>query len=114
MANFFDYEKDIIIAALILHDGLKHGLNNSKYTVAKHPLIMCEFIANNDDLIDEMNDQNMLNLLLNCIATHMGQWNTDYKTKKEILEKPKTNIQKFVHLCDYLASRKCIEIIFTE
>ena len=36
----------------------------------------------------------------------MGQWNTDYRTKKEILPKPKTAAQKFVHQADYLASRK--------
>ncbi len=48
------------------------------------------------------------------IATHMGQWNTDFKTKKEVLDKPKTGIQKFIHMCDYLASRKCLEFNFEE
>lgn len=110
-APFFDYEKDCIIAALILHDGLKHGLNGAKYTVVTHPLEVCQFIANDDDLIKEIDDDNQLNLIINCISTHMGQWNTDFRSKKEILEKPSTPIQKFVHLCDYLASRKSIEVV---
>ena len=35
----------------------------------------------------------------------MGQWNTD-RYKNEIMPKPKKSIESFVHLCDYLASRK--------
>ena len=43
----------------------------------------------------------------------MGPWTTDYQGK-EVLEKPKTKYQNFVHMCDYLASRKCINILFNE
>lgn len=35
----------------------------------------------------------------------MGQWNVNLYSKT-ILPKPKTATQKFVNLCDYLASRK--------
>jgi hypothetical protein len=42
----------------------------------------------------------------------MGQWNKDYKTGMEIMPKPKDEYQKFVHLVDYLASRKCLEMNF--
>jgi hypothetical protein len=38
----------------------------------------------------------------------MGEWNTDYKTKQEIMPKPQTDMEMFVHECDYLASRKNI------
>ena len=47
-----------------------------------------------------------------CIKSHMGEWNTDYKTKEEVLPKPESVMQSFVHLCDYLASRKCLEFNF--
>lgn len=50
--------------------------------------------------------------LADLITTHMGQWNTDYKTKEEIMPKPSTKAQSFVHLCDYLASRKFLEFNF--
>ena len=44
----------------------------------------------------------------------MGQWNTDYKTKKEILPKPETWAEFFTHLFDYLASRKYLTVIFDD
>jgi hypothetical protein len=50
--------------------------------------------------------------ICDCVASHMGSWNTDYKTKKEILPKPITSMEKFVHLCDYLASRRFLEVNF--
>lgn len=43
----------------------------------------------------------------------MGPWTTDYQGN-EILEKPKTKYQNFVHMCDYLASRKAILFNFDE
>lgn len=39
------------------------------------------------------------------IASHMGQWNRAFNSNVT-LPKPKSDIQQFVHLCDYLASRK--------
>ena len=53
----------------------------------------------------------------------MGKWNkremykdgwntTDNTTNTEDLPLPTTEIQKFVHMCDYLASRKQIEYTF--
>jgi hypothetical protein len=39
----------------------------------------------------------------------MGMYNTDFKTKEEILPKPASKLQNLVHLCDYLASRKYFE-----
>ena len=42
----------------------------------------------------------------------MGQWNYDSYKQKEVLPKPKTAEQRFVHMCDYLASRKFIDVKF--
>ena len=41
----------------------------------------------------------------------MGPWNTNYKGN-EVLPKPKTKYENFVHMCDYLASRKYLNIKF--
>ena len=43
-----------------------------------------------------------------CIETHSGQWNMD-RDGNVIAEKPKTKLQEFVHLCDYIASRNYLE-----
>lgn len=104
-------EKDIIISSLILHDGCKSGLNHSQYTVTEHPLIVAKFIKD-DFQLNNYVDENFLNLITSNIETHMGQWCFDFKTKKEVLPVPKSKMQRFVHLCDYLASRKCLEFNF--
>ena len=110
-AVFEPKEKDLILAALILHDGKKHGDNGSQYTVADHPTVVANWLKTTEEL-HTMLSQDEMQTLYDAISSHMGQWNTDYRTKKEILPKPQTEIQKFVHLCDYLASRKYLEFNF--
>lgn len=44
-------------------------------------------------------------IISRLIASHMGQWNRAFNSNVT-LPKPKSDIQQFVHLCDYLASRK--------
>lgn len=97
--------KDEIIAALLLHDGMKNGAGGN-WSVADHPLIVSNFIMN------ELNGSEFAYQLCDLISTHMGQFNTDYKTGEEILPKPSNKAQAFVHLCDYLASRKYLEFNF--
>lgn len=114
--EYNEEQRDIMLTALLLHDGVKHGLNGSKYTVSTHPTEMVDYI--NDYLIKH-NDINpwddiitTIRMVCDCIASHMGEWNKDYKTKEEILPKPESDMQKFVHMCDFLASRKFLEVNF--
>ena len=102
-------EKDLMILALILHDGIKLGFEKDKYTKFDHPLLACEFI---ESYIDDINlSDEQIDFVCDCIKTHMGPWTTDYDGN-EILEKPRNKYQNFVHMCDYLASRKFLEIEF--
>ena len=101
-------EKDYILSALILHDGLKHGETLGVYTVSNHPVLASEFIKNNCE------NKEVAEKIAELVLTHMGQWNTDYKTKMVIIPKPTTKTQNFVHLCDFLASRKSLEYNFEE
>lgn len=107
MNSYSDLEKDIVISSLLLHDGLKHGFDGGKYTVAEHPLLIAEFVA--DSEFNNMISNPTLQLIIGCLRSHMGEWTQDYKTKREILPKPKGKLQNFVHLCDYLSSRKYFE-----
>jgi hypothetical protein len=109
--RYTEDEKDMIISSLILHDGCKSGLNHSKYTVTEHPLIVAKMIRENNE-INSCVDKEMLEIILSNIETHMGYWVFDYKTKRAVLPKPKSKLQNFVHWCDYLASRKCLEFNF--
>ena len=104
-------ERDLMIMGLLLHDGLKLGKEESKYTKFDHPILMANYIEEEKDNL-ELTDSER-NLVMDVIKTHMGPWTTDYDGI-EVLEKPKTKYQNFVHMCDYLASRKCILIPFDE
>ena len=109
-SKFSDNEKDLIIMALILHDGLKLGLEAEKYTRFDHPLLISKFIMENSQKLTLTADE--LRTLCSMIETHMGQWTYDPYTKKETLPKPTTELQRFVHMCDYLSSKKFINVEF--
>lgn len=108
-SKFAPEERDLMIAALILHDGMKHGLNGSKYTVADHPVVMAKYIQENH--FGDFSESQLVTIMC-IISSHMGQWNTDYKTGEQIMPKPTTEMQYFVHMCDYLASRKYLVVEF--
>lgn len=107
--NFTDDEKDIIIMALILHDGCKSGMVKEKYTRFDHPLIICDLINENRSKLSLNDDE--VDLLTRVISSHMGIWNKDYNGN-EVLPIPKDKYQRFVHLCDYLSSKKFIDVKF--
>ena len=109
--DFTNDEKDIMIMALILHDGLKLGKTHERYTRFDHPIVMANYIEENKDKLDFSVEE--LNLLKSVIKTHMGPWTKDY-FGAEVLKKPETKYEKFVHLCDYLASRKCFILEFND
>lgn len=109
--SFTDDEKDLILIALIMHDGCKHGLIETKYTVADHPLIVARLIRENKDKLTLSEDE--LELLCSMIETHMGEFNKDYKGNT-LMPLPHNRYQNFVHMCDYLASKKFLDIHFKE
>ena len=104
-------EQDLMLMGLLLHDGLKLGKGESKYTKFDHPILMANYIEEEKDNLELTDSERKL--VMDVIKTHMGPWTTDYDGN-EVLEKPKTKYQNFVHMCDYLASRKCILIPFDE
>lgn len=107
--NFKDNEKDIIIMAIILHDGCKSGIVKENYTRFDHPLIVSHLIKENRSSLS-LNDEEM-DLLIRVISSHMGIWNKDYNGN-EILPIPKDKYQRFVHMCDYLSSKKFLDVKF--
>ncbi len=105
-------EKDLMIVALTLHDGIKHGIPEEKYTRADHPLLASKFVYDNKDNL-KMSVEDV-KFIMNVIESHMGPWNTHPYTKEEILPIPKNKYQNFVHMCDYLASRKFLDVKFDD
>lgn len=82
--------RDKILSACFLHDTRKQGLTDNGgegHTVKDHAKLAAELIE--DDMISKM------------VLSHMGQWGRN---------KPGNMPQFIVHLADYLASRKDIEV----
>ena len=109
-AKFTDTDKDLIIMALTLHDGLKSGVEKSKYTKFDHPLLISKLIMENKSKLSLDIDE--IRKMCSMIESHMGEWTYDSYQKKEVLPKPVTAEQRFVHMCDFLASRKFLNVEF--
>lgn len=109
--NFTNDEKDLIIISLLLHDSFKSGYPQEKYSRADHPLLVVNFLREHKEDLNFSPEE--FKYLCDAIASHMGEYNTDYRGNV-ILPLPKTKEQRFVHMCDDLASKKFLNIKFDE
>jgi len=107
--GFTENDIDFCLSALILHDGWKHGKTQEKFARADHPAIARFAIEKSSVKNKQFISLEKFELIMDCIASHMGQWNTKWNSDIEILPKPQTKFQKFVHLADYIASRRLLE-----
>ena len=100
---------DEIISALIIHDSFKQGIKGGS-TVFDHPLLAVRMLimyarehAPNSDILSRAEK------IARLVASHMGQWNRNARSLA-VLPKPTTEAEQFVHMCDYLASRKYLTV----
>lgn len=103
---------DLMRVAGLVHDGRKSGeqsdYEKSKYTKFDHPIQMANVIRSYDG---QYLNHEEIEFIAHCIESHMGSWNTDKKSSV-VLPKPEDVYQHFVHLADYLASRKDLTMAF--
>jgi hypothetical protein len=107
--KYTDDEKDLMLMALLIHDGLKSGNPKEKYTRFDHPILMGDFVLENIDKTKLTKLE--ATMISDNIKSHMGEWNTN-PYSQVVLPKPKNKYQKMVHMCDLLASRKFINVNF--
>ena len=100
-----DEFKDYVILACIVHDTVKYGM--AEFDKAEYK----NHAANAATLVDlawgeyfDMVPAHPSEFILSAIRSHMGQWTTE----KE--DRPFTNIDRCVHMADYMASRSFIDI----
>lgn len=93
--------KDYAIAACIVHDTAKYGMTEFSKAEYKNHARNAAIAFNN---FAKECDYNVSEILLNAIVAHMGQWSTE----KE--DRPFTNVDRLVHMADYIASRSFIDI----
>lgn len=110
MSNeFTERERDLMLIAILFHDTQKLGDPMERYTRFDHPLLAANFIKENKKVTIFDNDD--IIFIEKAISAHMGEWNTsDYSNIT--LPKPENKYEFFVHECDYLASRKFINVEF--
>ena len=107
-------DKEIFLAAALIHDNAKYGaddledLNVKYYTQGNHPR-MVKDIAEKAGLYTKLTEEQLpvLNKMLHLIETHMGQWT--FVKNGAPLEKPQNYSQSFIHMCDYIVSRKTFD-----
>lgn len=111
---FTNREMDLLRVACLMHDSRKSGSDEdfaiSKYTKFDHPILAANVVRSIDTeyITDEEKE-----MIANAIESHMGQWNVDtYGKSKVELPLPTNKYQKIVHLVDYLAAQKGIEVQF--
>ena len=113
--QFTSRERDLLRVAAITHDCKKSGsqedYEKSKYTKFNHPLLAANFIRSlKDDYVGNKERE----FVAHAIESHMGAFNTDKRHPDIILPKPQDKYQIILHLADYLASRKDIELKFDD
>lgn len=110
--KFTSRECDLMRVAGLVHDGRKSGeqsdYQRSKFTKFDHPIQMANVIRGYEG---KYLNHDELEFISHCIESHMGQWSTDRKSSV-VLPKPTDEYQQFVHLADYLASRKDLTMAF--
>lgn len=98
-----DEYKDLARVACICHDTAKYGrgveMDTTEYkNHAKNAAIAVDLAW------EEFFGCPAPFLLVNAISSHMGQWSTDRD------DRPFTNVDRAVHMADYMASRPFIDI----
>ncbi|WP_346961407.1 DUF3820 family protein [Clostridium sp.] len=108
-------KRDLIRLAALSHDGRKSGsqedYEKSKYTKFEHPILIAKAILSYKD--KGFLPEEELKFIAGIQTKHMGSWNTDKKSKL-VLPTPNDEPSELLHLADYLASRKCLNISFDD
>ena len=97
-----DADKDIVIAAITLHDIAKVGQGSGSYDdYVNHPLNAEKYFA---DFRTE--DSEVIGKINFCIKHHMGLWTPD-SIKKPLKEY--SNLELVVYIADFMATTKEID-----
>lgn len=116
--NYTSRERDLLRIAGMMHDSFKSGTQadyeSNHHTKFAHPLIVADkieqFYTENKQKYPTIKSEE-IDLIAKAVRSHMGQWNYDERSNTT-LPKPHTKYETLLHMCDYLASRKDIEIHF--
>lgn len=95
---FSKRERDLALSAILLHDTRKLGMPKQEYTVDNHADLVADAIK------EECEEGSIRWQIAELVGTHMGRWGT---------AEVENELQYFVHICDFLSSRKFLEVDFS-
>ena len=101
-SQFTMYQADLIMIAILFHDAWKYGVSEEKHTRKDHAEIATKQLSTllkNEKYFREEDTV----FILQGVLAHMGQWGN---------REPKLPHEKFIHMIDYIISRKFIEFNF--
>ena len=114
--DFTDEQKELLKIAALFHDCMKSGTQEeyekNQHTKFLHPLYAANFIMT--IAIEFGYPYEKALFIYDAVIAHMGQWNTNKNNGCSKLPTPTTVSQKVLHLADYLASRKDINMTLEE
>lgn len=114
--EFDNEQQDLLKIAALFHDCMKSGTQKEyeedEHTKFLHPLYAANFVMTT--AIKSGFPYEKALFIYDAIIAHMGQWNTSNNEIGSKLPTPVSPGQKVLHLADYLASRKDINMEFGE
>lgn len=104
-------QRDCFRASICLHDAAKCGFSEAEplFTVHEHPVWCAEWIERTK--VEHDIDDKVKKYIGRLVASHSGEWISSRRSNT-ILPKPENDEQFLIHLCDYLASRSNIDMIY--
>ena len=100
--------RDLVLAAVLVHDLAKQGLKKSNHTVRDHPQLAAKLIADvyNNGFKDKL-DRRAANIIYWAVFYHYGPW-TEKSVRKPLTEYSPE--QLCVYISDYIASKRFIKV----
>lgn len=102
--QFSDIQRDYMVGASLIHDLVKRGLGPepSQYNLWEHPILVAKLVED----YTQMNPQVAEHIcrIVNIAVAHNGPWNKN-QYSDIVLPEITDNMQFYVHLSDWLASR---------
>ena len=99
------HERDVVVGAALMHDGLKQGLDAAGgHTVHEHPNLMADLLRTKYKDYPEAEE------MASVVETHMGRWTKVAYSKVE-LKKPQKKLQYLLSAADMCAATRELELM---
>ena len=106
-SDFTSKEKDLMLMAIMLHDGMERGITGSRNVLFEHPILISEYIRHTNVGLT-LEDRDFICSMVEC---HSGI-NNKSEDNDRTLPLPQSKYQKFAYMCIIMANMKFIDIKF--